>query len=150
MSSNFFDYDEGGEENRQSKFNSSALKLMRIHQQFLIVPLYRMSPEAFNPEYGKFNYELWIEALNSVRLEIYARLKKEQREELDSFNVFIKEMKKNYPLITLKEDKKNFKVNKENLAILVDVITKFEERLRVFFDETGMDAVDKEQEGGWD
>ncbi len=83
-----------------SKFNEAALKMLRIHELQRTINTVNANLLAFNPELGRYNYELHLSTNYSLMMEVLPKLKendkiKEQTAVLNFYNLIYDNMIKN-------------------------------------------------------
>jgi len=135
--------------NNESSFNEAVLKMQRIHVAQQTINELRTNLLAWNPGFGKYNYEVVISNLVSLCYEVSPLMKEKELKEFFSFRKIVDDILSYKPIHELKkgsgfEEKKAHKVlNIENWDILKNVMLLFEDFARKQVDVHGLSTMKK-------
>ena len=140
-------YNQGGDEgdySNVSTINGGVLKTIRIHEHWKFISLISANLSTYNPDYNDYNYNIKLEFLDRLYLEVESKLKAEEREKADSLRDAIKLFMVNFPVYQTKIDSVNktqyLQLNKQNYTILKEYIFKYERLIRQLHDNYGLDT----------
>ncbi len=132
------------QEGKTSEFNSAALKMKRLDKLFNMLNEINGNLQAYNVEYGKYNFELKLSVCNSLFLEVEAQLTKDEKEEGYSLKNAIETCLDRYPIYKIIKDmysnKNDKKLNKQTWKVFEKWLFKYESLVRKFHSDHGMDT----------
>lgn len=135
------------DEAKKSKFNAGVALAERIDALQQAINNAWQNPLAFNINTGTHNYDVIINANESLTKETWGKLKPDEKKEADKIRNIIREFIKRFPPITLTSngDKKINTDNYEKLKILMDL---YEKKNKTFLDEHDLNSPNIDDEDG--
>ena len=143
-------------------FNAAGLKMQRIDNLISKIHecrlAYHLLPEDMTDWYKKearwkIDYmNQWISALKGFKMELYSKLKTEQKDDIDSWFKMLDDNLITRPLVKLRINvlKGNYLgVDIEREQTYLKILNKIESVLMIYFNSVGMDNPDKPEEGGY-
>ena len=133
-----------------SEWNSAGFKMRRLHDNLNLLNTIRLNLTAYNPEYGKYNYELFFYICSSIHYEISPSLSDEEEIELDCLRTSIKTALKKFQIYKIQKDLKHPYKQKSILNLklfekLEEWLLKYEYKVRKYQDAHGMDTSYEEE-----
>lgn len=131
------------EDNRKSIFNAGVALAERIDGLRRAINAAKYNPTAFNPEVGKFNFEIMVTSADNLLDEAWGKLTDKERLEGDKYSKLINQQLLVKPII-IGIGSKDPKINKDNLQKFLVLFTLYERRIRVYYEEHDLDSPNKE------
>lgn len=131
------------EEGEVSEFNPAFLKMKRFGQLHDRLHSYRLNPKGIDPIYQEFGFILWIRDLKNFYLEIYPKISKEERDEIEKIKNAIEQAMIDFPVIN---KGKHLTWNNEIWNIFIKWIERYEKLLFCSAEKHGYDSPTKGEE----
>jgi len=133
------------DEGKLSEYNSAALKMKRLDKILDLINQIRTNLLAFNPDFGRYNYDIIYECYCSLYQEVRPQCSEEEKTEGDKLKDAIKSMLEKYPIHEEKRQsvypyKINVNVNQKHWVVLRKWLDQFENLARKYQDAHGMDT----------
>lgn len=138
------EYEDGG---KQSVFNAGVLLTQRIDFLQRAMNAARFNPIAMNEETGTFNYEVMLNAMDSLLNESWAKLTDKEQEKGKRISKIVHDFIKLNPIVTPNKDG-GFKVNRLNLDKFMEIIDIYEKTNKVLLDAHSLNSPDSDDDGG--
>lgn len=133
-----------GEDSKKGFFNAGMAQAERIDILQRVLNDARFNITQVNMSYGKLNYEIMIKACEGLLKECWGKLTPEEKVTGTRYNNICWLFLKNNAIIIQGRD--DTKINNKNLNKLEELINKFENLMREYLEEHGLNNPNKEED----
>lgn len=137
---------QNNDESRVSKFNPAMLKMQRLHEIRAEINRLNQFLTQKDPATGEENFKLKLRLLNSLYLETYPKLGKEEKKQGDKIVETVRRYIEVYPIWVKKNGSKQ--INKQNWDKIERALEFYERMVYIYTDKTGMDTPEEEEYQG--
>ena len=130
-----------------SEWNEATLKIVRLHEIQATINLLKVDPMARAD--GKFHYELLLRMIDNLYGEGFSKYTPNEKKEVDKIQKLAKKLIRELPphQLIISEShsapKRKYKINQENLDMLMDVLDMFERKVKELNDDHGLTTKNK-------
>lgn len=137
------------EEGKSSVFNQAIAQMKRMDDKITRIQTLRLNLWAYNDEYLKYNYELVLIDLNSLKEEVVAKMGEVDKKDLETQKRIIEMyIEKNPPILTTRQKifpyKTKTNINRMSTKILEREIDAYKTKIMIILDRRGFGSPDKE------
>jgi hypothetical protein len=144
----FYPRDNGEGDGLTSKFNEASFKMLRFHQLQVEINKARINPLKQNETTGVYNFQMWINCLDSMMMEMIGKLSDEEKKEIFTKRKVIQTFLVNHPIINEKRNQINntniLKIDYAVFTVLEQEIVDYEIKLQELKTRCGFDSPNNE------
>lgn len=136
------------EDTKHSRFNAGVALAERIDMMQKAINMARFNPLAVNPETQTYNYQIMLEANNSLLAEAWAKLTEKEQVEADKIFKLANGFEKIFPIVN-NNSNGTVTINRQNFEKFKYILTHYERKNKIYLDEHSLNApnMDDDDEG---
>lgn len=135
------------EEKKLSEFNAGIAKTFRTNKDWEILNDARHNVFAYNPVYGKYNYEIIYDCLVNEYKEAIGKLNDKEKKEAKSLKIALSVFLSKHPIVVMDSTGRGVP-SKYDWEVYSHMLDKFEDIIRVQHDEHDLDSPNKRKTKG--
>lgn len=133
------------DEGFKSVFNAGVAMAERIDSLQRVINTARFNITSYNPDVSRFNYEVWISAIDSLLNEAWAKLTGNEKEAGEKIRALVVETLKWHPPM-IRGKNGDYKFNKDNMERLMRLVDIYEKNVKVYLDNHDLNNPNKDDD----